>query len=193
VRFDDDFEEQIDEFIAKLSDILRYAMEDAKWTDLLTSKEAQRDAVDLIDGRLFRVVIQAMCDNSLKDALPLAARNDWSYLSHLVMQLADEELSMQGSTEPESSETSASKSDFEQPQEDLAVLPFSHPIFDKHLECIHVETDTSLPARLGSMKLYRETTHWHNHKKPLTTKAPVAQKVSKWRYVSTLKIPLYAV
>ncbi|TVY52513.1 putative helicase [Lachnellula cervina] len=181
VTFDEDFEDQINEFIAKLSNVLRYTLEDAAWTDLMASKEAERDTVDLIDGRLFRVVIQAMCDNTLKTALPLAARKDWSVLSTLVKQLSDQELSIQGSTEPESSESSASKSDFEQPDEDLAVLPFSHPVFDKHLECIHVETDTSIPARLGSLKLYRETTHWHNHKKPLTTKPPVAQKVSKWR------------
>lgn len=188
VTFDEDFEEQIDEFIAKISDINRYAIEDAKWAKLMATKEAQRNAIDLIDGRLFRVVIQAMCDNTLKGTLPPAARKDWSLLSQLVMQIAEEELSMQGSTEPESSETSASKSDFEPVSDDLAVLPFSHPVFDKHLECIHVETDTSLSARLGSMKIYRETTHWHNHKRPLTTKPAVVQKISKWRYVPPLAL-----
>ncbi|TVY82683.1 putative helicase [Lachnellula suecica] len=182
ITFDEDFEEEIDDFIAKISDVLRCTVDDARWGKLMATKDVQRDAVDAIDGRLFRVIIQAMCDNTLQDALPLAARKDWSVLSGLVMNLAEEELSMQGSPDPESSTTSASSSDFEPESEDLAVLPFSHPVFDAHLECIHVETNSSLQARLGSMKLYRETTHWHNHKKPLITKGPpVVQKVSKWR------------
>lgn len=188
ITFDEDFDQQIDEFIAKLSDVLRYAVESSTWIDLVAAKEARQDAVDFIDGRLFRVVIQAMCDNTLQDALPLAARKDWSALSKLVMQLTEQELSMKGSAEPESSETSASKGDFEPVSDDLAVLPFSHPVFDAHLKSIHVDTDASLPSRLGTMKLYRETTHWHNHKKPLTTKPPVVQKVSKWRYVKALQI-----
>jgi hypothetical protein len=183
ITFDEDFDQQIDEFIAELSDVLRRVAEDSKWTGLMAAKKAQQDAVDVIDGRLFRAVIQAMCDNTLQDALPLATRKDWLALSKLVKQLTEQELSMNGSAEPESSETSASNSDFEPVPEDLAVLPFSHPVFDAHLKSIHVDTDTFLPARLGTMKLYRETTHWHNHKKPLTTKPPVVQKVSKWRYV----------
>jgi hypothetical protein len=49
------------------------------------------------------------------------------------------------------------------------------------LECIHVTADTSVAYRLGSMKLYRETSHWHNHRKPLNPKQAPVQKVSKWR------------
>jgi hypothetical protein len=191
ITFDEDFDQQIDKFIAELSDVLRCVAEDSKWTGLMAAKNTQQDAVDVIDGRLFRAVIQAMCDNTLQDALPLAARKDWLALSKLVKQLTEQELSTNGSAEPESSETSASNSDFEPVPEDLAVLPFSHPVFDAHLKSIHVDTDTSLPARLGTMKLYRETTHWHNHKKPLTTKPPVVQKVSKWRYVRVFRILPY--
>lgn len=183
VSFDEDFEEQIDEFIATLSNTICHTMEDTKWVNFITTRGIKRDAVDFIDGRLFRVVLQAMCDGTLQTGLPAAVRKDWSILCQLVMQISEEQLSMDGSTKPESSETTASKDDFEPAADNLAVLPFSHPVFDAHLKCIHVDTDQSLPARLGSMKLYRETTHWHNHKKPLTTKPPVVQKVSKWRYV----------
>lgn len=85
VTFDEDFEDQINEFIAKLSNVLRYTLEDAAWTDLMASKEAERDTVDLIDGRLFRVVIQAMCDNTLKTALPLGGYLGISLISYCVM------------------------------------------------------------------------------------------------------------
>jgi hypothetical protein len=83
--------------------------------------------------------------------------------------------------EPEFSKTTAREGDFDVDSEELAVLPFTNAVFDKHLECIHVKTDSSLSARLGAMKIYRETSHWHNHNKPLNPKVLPAQKVSKWR------------
>ncbi|KAF4635469.1 hypothetical protein G7Y89_g2618 [Cudoniella acicularis] len=183
ITFDSDFEEKIDDFLSKISDIFRNTMTDAKWIDFMKKKGAADDTIDLIDGRMFRATIKALCDKSIEGqgALPLAAQKDWAYLRGMVMHLAEEELSLKGSDKPESSKTTATQRDFEPVSEDLAVLPFSHPVFDKHLECIHVTADTSVPARLGAMKLFRETTHWHNHRKPLNPKVPVAQKVSKWR------------
>lgn len=182
VTFDDEFEEQIETFLRKISDISRCWMDDSEWQEFAQVEEIESDIIDLIDGRLFRVVIQAMCDNSFNGQLPKAARQDWEILRRVVAKLAGDNLSLAGSIEPESSGTTATESDFESVSEDLAVLPFSNSVFDKHLACIHVETDASLPARLGVMKIYRETTHWHNHRKPLNPKLAPAQKVSKWRY-----------
>jgi hypothetical protein len=184
VTFDADFEEQIDLFLAAVSEIVRNAVDNNKWNELMASEEFDCDSIDLVDGRLFRAVIQALCDNSLHGVIPRAAQPDWALLSGLVVQLADEELSLAGSIEPAFSKSTAKKADFEDKVEELAVLPFTNSVFDKHLACIHVKTDSSLPVRFGAMKLYRETTHWHNHRKPLNPKLPPAQKVSKWRYVN---------
>jgi hypothetical protein len=179
--FDEEFEETIDDFLASISKVFRNVICNKKWNDLMEAEEVETDAVDLIDGRLFRVVLQALSDDSLHGTIPEVAKPDWEILSGLVALLSDEALSTKASIEPTSSETSAKTSDFTRESEDLAVLPFTNPIFDKHLECIHVNTDDSLVARFGSMKLYRETTHWHNHRKPLNPKAVPVVKVSKWR------------
>ena len=181
VTFDEDFEEEVDEYITRISNIFKFAVESAKWNELMDEEEVETDAIDLIDGRLFRAVIQAMCDKSFDGALPKTLQPDWETVSALVKELSGQELSLEGSTDPESSETTATEADFQPTSEDLAVLSFSNPVFDKHLECIHVKADASLPARLGALKIYRETSHWHNHRKPLNPKYAPAAKVSKWR------------
>lgn len=181
VSFDDDFEEQINDFLSNISVLMRGAIESPKWAALMDHEDVDVGAIDVVDGRLFRAVIQAMCDGSLKGVIPSAAQSDWKLLSGLIAELTDDELSIEGITEPASSKTSAEESDFAVKDSNLFVLPFSNPVLDKHLECIHVSTDKSLPRRLGTMKLYRETTHWHNHRKPLDTKTGPPVKVSKWR------------
>ena len=184
ITFDADFEEQIDSFLASTSEVFRNAVDSEKWNELMASEEFDCDSIDLVDGRLFRAVMQAMCENSLHGVVPRAAQPDWALLAGLVVQLSNKELSLAGSVEPAFSKSTAEKGDFENRVEDLVVLPFTNTVFDKHLECIHVKTDSSLQVRFGAMKIYRETSHWHNHKKPLNPKHLPVQKVSKWRYVN---------
>lgn len=186
IRFNEEFEEKIEEFIEEISNIFRQTIDRTEWTERMAEREAEGDTTDLVDGRVFRAVIQAMCNKPIEDDLPPSVQSDWTLLLRIVKQLTGQELSLKGSAEPESSESVAAEPEAKSASESPAVLPFSHPVFDKHLECIHVATDTSISAQLGTMKLYRETTHWHNHRKPLNPKAPLAVKVSKWRYVRKL-------
>jgi hypothetical protein len=191
ISFDSEFEGIIDKFLVNFSEISRNVLEDPKWSEAMESQEADCDIMDLVDGRLFRAVIQGMCDKSLSGGIPEAAKEDWRALRQMVKQLSGQDLSVDGSLESESFNTTATKDDYETKSEALSVLPFSSPVFDEHLKCIHVTADTSIPYRMGAMKLYRETTHWHNHRKPLTVKAPTAQVVSKWRYVTTLQYTIF--
>jgi hypothetical protein len=183
VTFDDAFEKKLDNFLAKLSKIFQHTLEDKSWSRFVAERELNVDTIDLIDGRVFRAVIHAMQNAKLASSLSAAATKDWSMMSRIVMHLAGEELSFDSATEVGSCKIEESANPSGSETEKLAVLPFSHPVFDKHLECIHVDTDTSIPAKLGALRLYRETTHWHNYKKPLNPKAPVVVKVSKWRSV----------
>lgn len=183
IYFDSEFEDIINEFLVTFSEISRPVLEDAKWIEAIETEVAERDTMDLVDGRLFRAVMQAMCENSFS-SLPGAAHDDWRILLRIVKQLSGQDLSIDGSIESEFSKSTATKDDYEVKSGDLSVLPFSSPVFDEHLKCIHVSTDGSIAHRMGALKLYRETSHWHNHRKPLNVKAPTAQIVSKWRCVS---------
>jgi hypothetical protein len=185
ITFDENLEEQINTFLNKISDIFRFAIVNPRWASLMKSEEVDTDTIDAIDGRLFRIVMQAMCDQSIKNAVPPTARPDWVTISSIVAELTEKKLSLDGMV-PFSSETTGDEGDLKLERDELAVLPFANMVFDKHLECIHVETDSSISARLGAMKMYRETTHWHNYKKPLNPKLAPVEKVSKWRYIYTL-------
>lgn len=183
ISFDKKFERNIDEFLAIIFDLSRQLLEDPKWSEVMEIQEAVADIMDLADGRLFRATIQAICDNSFQGVVPEAAEDDWRTLHYMVNQLSGQDLSIDGSLKPEAFKTMAIKDDHDENSEILSVLPFSSPVFDEHLKCIHVTADTSIQYRVGAMKLYRETTHWHNYRKPLNVKAPTTQIVSKWRYV----------
>ncbi|KAG0652619.1 putative helicase [Hyphodiscus hymeniophilus] len=187
ISFDADFEEVVDKFLTRFSSIAIQVLEDPKWNEAIDEVEqdrddmvAERDTMDLVDGRLLRAVMQAMCEKRVS-TLPGIARDDWSNIMRIVKQLSGQTLSLDGSVEPESTHSTAIKSDYILESEELSVLPFSSPVFDQHLKCIHVDTDDSVEYRMKALKLYRETSHWHNHRKPLVVKAPTVQVVSKWR------------
>ncbi|TGO55436.1 hypothetical protein BCON_0092g00190 [Botryotinia convoluta] len=179
VEFDNDFEEEITSFLSLFADVAQVILNNPTWSKFVEINEITRDSHDLVDGRLFRVVIQAMCDESL-DPFPQSIQDEWLVLCNLTKELSSQELSLDKSIDLSSVKVTPCE-DSDSSSDDLTVLPFTNAVFNKHLECIHVKTDSSLSAQFGTMKLYRETSHWHNHKKPLITKAPVAQKVSKWR------------
>ncbi|KAK6597799.1 dead deah box helicase [Botrytis cinerea] len=183
VEFDNDFEKEITSFLSLFADAAQAILNDPTWSKFVETNEISRDSHDLIDGRLFRVVIQAMCDESL-DPFPQSIQDEWLVLCNLTKELSSQELSLDKSVDLSSVKVTPCE-DSDSSSDDLTVLPFTNAVFNKHLECIHVETDSSLSTKFGTMKLYRETSHWHNHKKPLITKAPVAQKVSKWREMTS--------
>ncbi|KAF7874002.1 hypothetical protein EAF04_002674 [Stromatinia cepivora] len=179
IDFDEDFEEEITSFLSLYSEAAEVILDNPIWSKFVESNDLTRDTHDLVDGRLLRVVIQAMCDES-SDPFPQSIHEEWLVLCNLTKELSNQELSLEARTDLDSVEIVATE-DTNSSSEDLTVLPFTNAVFNKHLQCIHVKTDTSLSTQFGTMKLYRETSHWHNHKKPLVTKALPAQKVSKWR------------
>ncbi|KAG9228916.1 hypothetical protein BJ875DRAFT_524841, partial [Amylocarpus encephaloides] len=180
VTFDKDFEHEIDGFLSDLSSIFQNTLASEEWKDFALERKLEIDIADLIDGRVFRAVIRVMCESTIEEQLPAAAKQDWKLMSRIVRHLADEELSMKAEANSKPTDITAEVVE-DAPKHALAVLPFSHEVFDEHLKCIHVTADTSVQAKLGAMKLYRETTHWHNYNKPLNPKTLPVAKVSKWR------------
>lgn len=179
IDFEEGFEEEITAFFSLFSKTANTLLENSAWREFVQTNNIARDSHDLVDGRLFRVIIQAMCDESF-GPFPESVQTDWIILCNLTKDLSNQELSLEGNSDLDTVELSVNE-DTESSSGELTILPFTNPVFDKHLQFIHVKTDNSLSAQFGIMKLYRETTHWHNHKRPLITKAPPAQKVSKWR------------
>lgn len=186
ITFDEKFEEEIDEFLAKFSEAARSIIDSIQWRELLQSRDyegEEADTIDLVDGRLFRATLQAFADGKLTASSTQPFQADWETAKRIVKSTTDNHstLDLADPHSPESSHIGGERAGVSKDADNLAVLPFSSPVFDKHLECISVDVDTSVAARLGSMRIYRETTHWHNHKKPLNPKQAPAVKISKWK------------
>ena len=49
-------------------------------------------------------------------------------------------------------------------------MPFSNPVFDKHLASVHITIDHSDIADKRSVKIFKELTHWHNAKRHIDPK-----------------------
>ncbi|KAG9243714.1 hypothetical protein BJ878DRAFT_509403 [Calycina marina] len=184
IRFDDDSEQLIERVQTHFSFVAQRIMENKAWNSELEEAEVKCDIVDLVDGRLLRVIIQAIGHEAFVEGLPIAVQKEWVSHRNIIRSLTKKDLTMTGSWEPGITSISESSIVSETVPHSLAVLPFSSDIFDKHLECIHLDTDTSVASRLGALKLYRETTHWHNIGKKLNTKllsSEPAPVYTKWR------------
>lgn len=59
-----------------------------------------------------------------------------------------------------------------------AVLPFSNPVIDAHLSSIHLKTSDYSPGNTAS-RIFRELSHWHNHKRSIDHK--VAPAMTTWQ------------
>jgi len=175
ITFDGEFEDQVKTFLTSLSEIINRTISSAQ------DKSQFKNTADIIDGRLFRLILQAMCDGTLSEQLPEAAIQDWTLIYKAVVKLTEVKLSPKGSAKPISSTIVKAKSDLNEVSEETGVLPFSSSVFDKHLASIKVEIDTSLNTRLSAMKISREPQYWHSHKRPLNPKYAPPPKVSKWR------------
>jgi len=184
VEFDTRSEQAIDRFLTHFSSVAKRIMGTKSWNDELEEAEIECDIVDLVDGRLLRAIIQAASKEDFISNLPASAQKEWSSYVHVIKTLSSKDLASQGAWEPEVINPEALIDNSETKPDNLSVLPFSSEIFDKHLECIHVDADDSVTARLGAMKIYRETTHWHSIGKKLNTKllsSEPAPVFTKWR------------
>ncbi|KAK5136723.1 hypothetical protein LTR08_002376 [Meristemomyces frigidus] len=133
------------------------------------------DLVDYIDGRLYLQLSHGSA------SLSGSAHENFVALSKAVKDISGEELpevkgSPQAAKAPDGHAPDARKK-----QDEIAVLPFSNAVFDKHLEPVHLKIDESVAddQSYSSHRIFQELTHWHNAKKPLIVKAPLTRAEEK--------------
>ena len=120
--FDDDFQEEIDEFLADFSFIARSILDNPKWLIKTEAEELVSDSIDLVDGRLFRAVIQSLYQDSFSD-IPEEFRHDWDIVSNIIKKLSGLDLSLTGSHK--STSINENESDKQSGAGALGVLAFS--------------------------------------------------------------------
>ena len=170
------------DFVAEFSDTARNVIEDDGWRQAMEGKEISYDLEDLVDGRLLRAVIHALGKKDLLSSLgPGSVWDDFENLCGALHSLCIEDTTL---GEQMSFRTKANHEEYSKAL-GKSILPFSNPVFDKHLGSIHITVDTSSSVRHEQYlpTISKELSHWHNPKKLLDPKKvnPDGRPVTKWQ------------
>lgn len=165
--FEDEFETKIQKLLTDSSIISNQIVSDAAWKQAALDRDLEFDLVDLFDGRLFKATICALARTG---EIPAGLKDEYEKAQEIIETICRRPLSR-------SLDFATLKPQVEEPLEantqQLAVLPFVNKVFDKHLSVIQISTDKDSSTSYGNLKIYRDTTHWHN-RRPIVQKKPVA-------------------
>jgi superfamily II RNA helicase len=133
-----------------------------KWS-ALTGFSGSCDVADAIDGRLFLQLVQQ--PNAPSEEVMETFNKLFKAAESLIGKTLPKQM-------PKASDVEKKPAAKESESANLSVLPFSNPVFDKHMESVHLEVDEMAGSEqtISSHKIFREVTHWHNAKKPIIQK-----------------------
>ncbi|ORY63865.1 uncharacterized protein BCR38DRAFT_433323 [Pseudomassariella vexata] len=132
---------------------------------------------DLIDGRLFLQVLSSL------ESLQLPAESSILDIVETRVKLVSSLTGVQLPPIPKASgggKHSGSKAPA-QTAGRSTVLPFSHPVMDKHLQEVKLAIDPASEPDSNRSKIFQELTHWHNAKKPIDPKRSIIKKPLDFR------------
>ena len=142
------------------------------WEQATSKIEDLGNIIDLVDGRLLHLVSQN------QDVVYRALAANRSILLNLSDQF--EWIRTLSATSLEGPKYAASSANRHKPQKvnnnsstELAILPFSNSVFDKHLASIRISVAAARAPRLESARIFQEVSHWHNVKRRLDPKVAV--------------------
>ncbi|KAK4544752.1 hypothetical protein LTR36_004001 [Oleoguttula mirabilis] len=162
------------QLIRALASISEAVLRSPEWPQGL-SAGSTCDVVDYVDGRLY---LQLSLDAPQGDS---HVQGTFESLTNAVKALSDQALPKPKVSQRPTSTSNGHATNQTEKQDDIAVLPFSNPVFDKHLEPVHLKIDESVAddQSYTSHRIFQELTHWHNAKKPLIVKAPPTRAEEK--------------
>ena len=145
VNFTSKFDKEVCDYIDTFCNFAKAYVE-------ASNKTCDSTIIDLVDGRLFRIILHNV--GTVEQQLPV---NLTTAVGSLVASMGN------SSEVPGSSGSIQHNLPIPDNVTDYdAVLPFSHPAFDDHLKSIHVKVDGGEQQVSGRLAL--DLTHWHNSK-----------------------------
>ncbi|KAJ5987676.1 hypothetical protein N7522_011924 [Penicillium canescens] len=179
----------LDDFAKSCLGILRSLV----WQDAMTSIKAACDLYDLLDGRLF---LTLWSNIGHWDEFHKNGSSVWSDFEGLCLALKDlcgfsvisqapvpDEGPQKGKEGVADKSKAGKKSRLAKELQEscnekgsnveIRVLPFSNPVFDVHLQPVHLSIDESAGefAAARASKTFEELSHWHNSRRPVDHKA----------------------
>jgi hypothetical protein len=142
------------------------AIDDSCWKQHFDDCGVQCDVIDLIDGRLFKMVLFAIQGRlNARTLLPKEVIRDFDSIADLVKSYSGVQLQLSSEhhltghillTNPEQSVIPS-------------ILRFSNVVLDHYLASIKIDVNVRDSAEIdgGSARIFRDITHWHNSKRPI--------------------------
>ena len=162
-RRNDKRENGMNTFLADFSNLACILLSDRAWTTTMEASNMVCDISDLIDGRLF----DAVFTNGKQHGFNAQQSSTFQNFAHALCALSGVHLSLPSSVPSTNSVTNTINNSS---PTHLTILPFSNPVFDKHLASISLQIAPPKASERESARIHREVTHWHNAKRRLDPK-----------------------
>ncbi|PLN77281.1 hypothetical protein BDW42DRAFT_198545 [Aspergillus taichungensis] len=174
-------------FLKHYAQIALTILSSPMWQDLLKEKTPCCDTADMIDGRLFFEVLSTLRRMNVEDILSPSASAKLDMIMKLLRDQCRIDL-IQPKKPPRTNESRHFvASNTIRQSVSASVLPFSNPVLDPHLKDISLAVDNHKggkdPAAVS--QVFREVSHWHNHKSPLNTKG--MNNMTDWQLTKALR------
>lgn len=157
-------------FLGGFAVTARSAIDSSGWEQNTDDSGARCDLADLIDERLFLVVLSNIqgCTNT-KSLLTEKIVKEFDFFASIIKGHSG----IQVQISAKKCLTGKALLPPPEPIDIPSVLPFSNVVFDQHLASmrINIKTRDSSGTSARSMRIFKEISHWHNSKRPLDYKA----------------------
>ena len=149
-------------FQAKFSEISSTLLSSGAWSEAIGAGTVC-DISDLIDGRLFEAVTIGRSDQCFPPEPTLV----FDGLARSLCILSGVHLKA-----PKGLQNATSRTDRVNglTSDAVSILPFSNPVFDKHLKSINLRVAPLKSSDRQSGRIFQEVSHWHNAKRRLDPK-----------------------
>ena len=162
-RSSGDEHSRLQSFLAIFSKISSTLISSGAWTKAMENKIMSCDISDLIDGRLF----EAVSVGGGQWRYPAPITPVFEDLAHNLCTLSGIHLKIPMSL---ANATSHSNGVHGSASDAFSILPFSNPIFDRHLTSINLCVVPSKSPDRQYGRIFQEVSHWHNAKRRLDSK-----------------------
>lgn len=145
-------------FIIEFCILSRRISDDRRWSDAMDNLSVKCDIADLIDGRLFTQIATGLMAKSFGQGDQLVwLRPKLDNLIQILSSLVDVRVEYQ-------EQLNISRREVSTKPNKMSVLPFSNPVFDKHLKSINIPAGSSKIISNQSAGIFHAMSHSFNTK-----------------------------
>ncbi|KAF2455466.1 hypothetical protein BDY21DRAFT_365243 [Lineolata rhizophorae] len=151
------------------------------WSNI-AARCASCDVSDLVDGRIFNTILNSMEDDFNLDAIDGTLKSKALMLVQAAQKFSSEMQSLlEGPLKaPQDHRDPRHHTKDGDIHPSLAVLPFSNPVFDNHMDPIRLKVDKhASEVDPRAEVVFKEISHWHSHRKPIDRPAAMAEEKKK--------------